>query len=61
MTEVLQITPTELEKTVIDTANSFIEQGIIKKSKKSLKKEKEETDAANAPTEEQGMCVSDSH
>ena len=57
MQEVLKITPTDLEKTVIDTANSFIEQGIIKKSKKSLKKAKEDSDAANAPTEE-GMCVS---
>lgn len=41
MTEVLKISPTDLEKTVIDTANSMIEHGIIKKSKKITKKERE--------------------
>lgn len=38
MQEVLKITPTDLEKTVIDTANSMIELGVIKKSKKSKPK-----------------------
>lgn len=38
MIEVLKITPTDLEKTVIDTANSMIELGVIKKSKKSKPK-----------------------
>ena len=41
MTEILKISPTDLEKTIIDTANSMIEQGIIKKSKKITKKERE--------------------
>ena len=66
MVEVLKISPTDLEKTVIDTANSFIEQGIIKKSKKSLKKEKGTTEgdaaavvaAGDAATEE-GTCASE--
>lgn len=53
MQEVLKIAPTDLEKTVIDTVNSFIEQGIIKKSKKSLKKEKEDS-VVPAPTENGG-------
>ena len=47
MQEVLKITPIDLEKTVIDTANSMIEMGVIKRSKKSLKPKKE-----NAPQEE---------
>lgn len=38
MVEVLKITPTDLEKTVIDTANSMIELGVIKRSKKSKSK-----------------------
>lgn len=54
MTEVLKITPTDLETTVIDTVNSFIDQGIVKKSKKCLKKEKEETDAVTAAPAENG-------
>ena len=51
MTEVLKITPIELEKTVIDTANSMIEQGVIKKSKKSLKKKED------APQDEEGKFL----
>ncbi|RWS30614.1 putative uncharacterized oxidoreductase-like protein [Leptotrombidium deliense] len=46
MQEILGITPTELEKTIIDTANSLIEKGIVKKPKeKKAKKAKDETDA----------------
>lgn len=46
MQEVLKISPIELEKTVIDTANSMLEQGVIKKSKKSLKPKKEDSPQA---------------
>ncbi|RWS14510.1 putative uncharacterized oxidoreductase-like protein, partial [Dinothrombium tinctorium] len=46
MQEVLGITPTELEKTIIDTANSLIERGVVKKPKKA-RKTKEETGAGD--------------
>ena len=41
MTEVLGISLIELDKTLIDTANSMLEHGVLKKSKKSLKSKEE--------------------
>lgn len=57
MQEVLKITPTDLEKTVIDTANSMIELGVIKKSKKSKPKSESgaETEGRMSP------CLLSSH
>jgi len=53
MTEVLKITPTELEKTIIDSAYSLIDNGILKKSRK-YKKGKE---AAAAGQQVNGEAV----
>lgn len=50
MTQVLKISPTDFEKTVIDTANSMIEHGIIKKSKKVTKKERESNTTTTTTT-----------
>lgn len=50
MVDVLNVTPTDLEKTILDTANSMIEKGIIRKPRKQ-KKPKEpaaETGAGDA-------------
>jgi len=54
MQEVLKVTPIELEKTIIDTANSFIEEGIIKKSKKSQKVEGAEQAKGNGEAAPEG-------
>ncbi|XP_074604727.1 uncharacterized protein LOC141858020 [Brevipalpus obovatus] len=51
MTEVLGITPTDHSKTIIDTAHSLIDMGIVKKPKKS-KKTKESEKQASEKVEE---------
>lgn len=51
MKDVLNVTPRAIEKTIIDTANSLIEQGVIKRSKKH---EELNSKAANGANTENG-------
>lgn len=50
MVEELKITPTDVEKTIVDTAHSLIEKGIIKPSRKYKKVKQPATDDEVAST-----------
>jgi len=53
MIEELKITPTDVEKTIIDTCHSLIEKGVIKPTRKYKKVKQPDSEEAAASTEEQ--------